>query len=110
MAELSSAAGTGPSSVGPVGVVGLGAMGSRMAHRLLDAGRFRLSLARKDADLTLAAAASAGQDLRLVLAARSWLAEAERRGAGEKDYTAMLATILGAGRQGEHRAGGGSRR
>ena len=82
---------------------------ARRRRASLEAGefpaRFRLSLARKDADLTLAAAASAGQDLRLVPAARSWLAEAERFGAGEKDYTAMLGTILGTGRQGEHHAG-----
>lgn len=56
--------------------------------------RFALSLARKDADLILEAAAATGADLRLVAAARSWLAEAESAGRGGADYSAMLARIL----------------
>lgn len=66
----------------------------------LDAGefatRFRLSHARKDADLLLAAAESAGSDVRLARATRSWLVDAEQSGWAEKDYTAILAQILGA--------------
>lgn len=57
--------------------------------------RFTLSLARKDVDLILEAAASTGVDLRLVAAARTWLAEAEDAGWGDRDYAAVLARILG---------------
>jgi 3-hydroxyisobutyrate dehydrogenase/2-hydroxy-3-oxopropionate reductase len=56
--------------------------------------RFALSLARKDADLVADAAADAGIDLRLATAARTWLADAERAGLGEADYSAVLAQIL----------------
>jgi 3-hydroxyisobutyrate dehydrogenase/2-hydroxy-3-oxopropionate reductase len=54
--------------------------------------RFALGLARKDADLIQAAAS--GVDLRLVEAARSWLADAERAGLQGRDYTAVLGHIL----------------
>ena len=57
--------------------------------------RFALSLARKDADLVADAAASAGVDLRLATAARTWLADAEDNGRGGDDYAAVLAQILG---------------
>ena len=53
--------------------------------------RFPLSLAHKDAELVVAAAA----DLRLAQAARSWLADADRASWGERDYSALLAWILG---------------
>ncbi len=56
--------------------------------------RFALSLARKDAELIVEAAADARVDLRLVPAARSWLAEAEAAGLGGADYSAVLAQIL----------------
>jgi 3-hydroxyisobutyrate dehydrogenase-like beta-hydroxyacid dehydrogenase len=56
--------------------------------------RFSLSLARKDADLIAEAAAAAGVDLRLAAAARTWLAEAEDAGWGDRDYSAVLARIL----------------
>jgi HAD superfamily hydrolase (TIGR01450 family) len=56
--------------------------------------RFRLTLAGKDARLIADAAAGAGVDLRLVTAAGTWLAEAEQAGLGDRDYTAMLKTIL----------------
>jgi len=49
--------------------------------------RFPLRLARKDADLL----AETGLDLRLTMAAGSWLAEA---GDGEQDYSAVLERIL----------------
>src|SRR6266508_3566766 len=53
--------------------------------------RFKLSLARKDAELVLAAAKEAGVDLRL---ARTWFAEAEESGLGALDYSAVLARLL----------------
>jgi 3-hydroxyisobutyrate dehydrogenase-like beta-hydroxyacid dehydrogenase len=56
--------------------------------------RFALYLARKDAELVVAAAREAGVDLRLTEAARSWLAEAEEAGLGDRDYSAVLARIL----------------
>jgi len=56
--------------------------------------RFSLSLARKDADLILAAAATAGADLRLARAALTWLEEAEGAGLGDLDYSAVLAHML----------------
>ena len=49
--------------------------------------RFPLRLARKDADLV----AELGLDLRLLEAARSWLAEA---GDGDRDYSAVLERIV----------------
>jgi 3-hydroxyisobutyrate dehydrogenase-like beta-hydroxyacid dehydrogenase len=57
--------------------------------------RFALSLARKDGDLILEAAASSGLDLRVTEAARTWLADAEAAGLGDEDYSAVLAQILG---------------
>ncbi|HLB17905.1 MAG TPA: NAD(P)-dependent oxidoreductase [Gaiellaceae bacterium] len=54
--------------------------------------RFALSLAKKDADLVLEAAPNA--DLRLMRAAQTWLADAERDGRGDQDYSAVLAVIL----------------
>jgi 3-hydroxyisobutyrate dehydrogenase-like beta-hydroxyacid dehydrogenase len=55
--------------------------------------RFELSLARKDGDLIRAAADEAGVDVRLAEAARSWFADAEAAGWGERDYSAVLAYI-----------------
>jgi len=57
--------------------------------------RFALSLARKDADLIAAAAAAAGVDMRVAAAARAWLVDAELAGAGELDYSVMIARVLG---------------
>ena len=57
--------------------------------------RFSLSLARKDADLILDAAAQRELDLRLATAAREWLADTERSGRGMDDYSAVLAEIVG---------------
>jgi 3-hydroxyisobutyrate dehydrogenase-like beta-hydroxyacid dehydrogenase len=56
--------------------------------------RFRLSLARKDVDLIIEAASAAGVDVRLTRAARTWLAEAEDAGWGDRDYSAVLAGIM----------------
>jgi 3-hydroxyisobutyrate dehydrogenase-like beta-hydroxyacid dehydrogenase len=58
--------------------------------------RFSLSLARKDADLIANAAVTAGVDLRLVAAARSWVADAHDAGWGDRDYAELLARILAA--------------
>jgi 3-hydroxyisobutyrate dehydrogenase len=64
----------------------------------IDAGlfpkRFALSLARKDADLIVSAGTARGLDLGVAHAVWSWLARAEQRGAGDSDYTAVLAEIL----------------
>jgi 3-hydroxyisobutyrate dehydrogenase-like beta-hydroxyacid dehydrogenase len=57
--------------------------------------RFSLFLARKDAELIAGAAASAGVRLRLLDAARSWIAEADEAGWGDRDYAAVLDRILG---------------
>jgi 3-hydroxyisobutyrate dehydrogenase/2-hydroxy-3-oxopropionate reductase len=57
--------------------------------------RFALYLARKDAELVVAAGREAGVDLRLTEAARAWLADAEEAGLGDRDYSAVLARILG---------------
>ena len=57
--------------------------------------RFSLSLARKDAELVLAAAGAEGADLRLAKAALSWLEDAEGAGLGDQDYSAVLAHMLG---------------
>jgi 3-hydroxyisobutyrate dehydrogenase-like beta-hydroxyacid dehydrogenase len=56
--------------------------------------RFSLGLATKDADLVAEAAARAGVDLRLAEAARSWLADAERAGLADRDYSVVLEHIL----------------
>ena len=56
--------------------------------------RFSLALARKDGDVILEAAAASGTDLRVAAAARSWFADAEAGGYGERDYSAVLAWIL----------------
>jgi 3-hydroxyisobutyrate dehydrogenase/2-hydroxy-3-oxopropionate reductase len=56
--------------------------------------RFALALALKDATLIADAAEAAGVDLRVAPAAREWVEEAERRGWGERDYSAVIAHIL----------------
>jgi 3-hydroxyisobutyrate dehydrogenase-like beta-hydroxyacid dehydrogenase len=57
--------------------------------------RFSLALARKDAELIGDAAVAAGIDLRLLAATRTWLSEAEAAGWGDRDYSAVLAWMLG---------------
>jgi 3-hydroxyisobutyrate dehydrogenase-like beta-hydroxyacid dehydrogenase len=57
--------------------------------------RFSLALAAKDAQLIAETAAAGGIDLRVLEAARTWLAEARNAGWGDKDYSAVLAYILG---------------
>ena len=55
--------------------------------------RFPLSLGRKDAELIVEAAAAGGAELRVLDAARSWLADAEAAGWGDRDYASVLAYI-----------------
>ena len=62
--------------------------------------RFPLALARKDAELIDEAAAAAGIELRVINAARTWLADSEEAGWGSRDYTALLATIVASGNSG----------
>jgi 3-hydroxyisobutyrate dehydrogenase-like beta-hydroxyacid dehydrogenase/ADP-ribose pyrophosphatase YjhB (NUDIX family) len=57
--------------------------------------RFRLGLARKDAALAAGAAAAASRRLPVAEAVRDWLADADARGLGGADYTALLAHVAG---------------
>jgi 3-hydroxyisobutyrate dehydrogenase-like beta-hydroxyacid dehydrogenase len=59
--------------------------------------RFPLSLGRKDAELIVQSAAAGGVELRVLDAARSWLADAEAAGWGDRDYASVLAFIQEAG-------------
>lgn len=54
---------------------------------------FKLSLARKDLELVRDEAERAGVDLRIAPGALAWLAQAEREGHGEEDYSAAVETI-----------------
>jgi 3-hydroxyisobutyrate dehydrogenase-like beta-hydroxyacid dehydrogenase len=56
---------------------------------------FKLSLALKDMWLVTEAAIAAGRDLKLAEASRAWLDEAAEAGAGDLDFSAVVATILG---------------
>lgn len=56
--------------------------------------RFRLALARKDAELIQEAAATAGVDARVLAAAATWFAEADDAGPGDRDYSTVLARII----------------
>lgn len=55
---------------------------------------FKLDLALKDMTLVTGAAARAGRELKVAVASRTWFEEAARAGAGELDYSAVVATIL----------------
>jgi HAD superfamily hydrolase (TIGR01450 family) len=57
--------------------------------------RFRLALARKDAELIEEAARAEGVDIRVTRAAGSWVADADGRGWGDRDYSSVLAHITG---------------
>lgn len=57
--------------------------------------RFALELALKDAALVTDAAESAGADLRLAQAARSWLEDAVAAGLGDADYSRVLEHVTG---------------
>jgi 3-hydroxyisobutyrate dehydrogenase-like beta-hydroxyacid dehydrogenase len=56
--------------------------------------RFKLALARKDAQLIEEAAVEVGLDLRVASAVSSWLTDAEASGHGLRDYSAVLAEIV----------------
>jgi 3-hydroxyisobutyrate dehydrogenase-like beta-hydroxyacid dehydrogenase len=56
--------------------------------------RFALALARKDSELIIEAAREAGVDVRVLEAARAWLADAEEAGFGDRDYSTVLAKII----------------
>jgi 3-hydroxyisobutyrate dehydrogenase/2-hydroxy-3-oxopropionate reductase len=55
--------------------------------------RFRLALARKDADLIQEAAQAAHADARVLGAAATWFADAEEAGLGDRDYSEILRLI-----------------
>jgi len=56
---------------------------------------FMLNLAEKDMGLVEAAAEHAGADLRAARAARTWFKDSIAASAGEDDYSAVIATIIG---------------
>jgi 3-hydroxyisobutyrate dehydrogenase-like beta-hydroxyacid dehydrogenase len=55
--------------------------------------RFRLALARKDAELIQEAAQAAHADARVLGAAATWFADAEEAGLGDRDYSEILRLI-----------------
>lgn len=55
---------------------------------------FKLELARKDLHLVADAAERRGRELKVAVAARDWFDRAADAGAGEEDYSAVVATIL----------------
>jgi 3-hydroxyisobutyrate dehydrogenase-like beta-hydroxyacid dehydrogenase len=57
---------------------------------------FKLRLALEDLRLVTQSPAQPHRELRLAAASRSWLEQAERAGADDLDYSAVVATILGA--------------
>ena len=57
--------------------------------------RFTLALARKDSELITDAARAAELDIRVLEAVRTWLADAADAGLGERDYSTVLARIVG---------------
>jgi 3-hydroxyisobutyrate dehydrogenase-like beta-hydroxyacid dehydrogenase len=57
--------------------------------------RFKLSLAAKDLRLVTDAAARVGRELPVANAASGWLEQAIEAGAGDLDYSAVVATIVG---------------
>ena len=59
--------------------------------------RFRLALARKDADLIQEAAEAAHADTRVLKAAATWFADAEEAGLGDEDYSTVLQRIIDRG-------------
>src|SRR5262249_631217 len=72
--------------------------------------RFALTLARKAARVRKEGGGGAGADRGLRAAVETWLADAERAGLGDRDYTAMLQTIVHGGLDGGQQPGLGARR
>jgi 3-hydroxyisobutyrate dehydrogenase-like beta-hydroxyacid dehydrogenase len=68
--------------------------------------RFSLALARKDADLIMEAGRAVGVDLPFGAVVHGLFADAVRAGLGDRDYSAVLAHILGSR---DHPAGSGLR-
>jgi 3-hydroxyisobutyrate dehydrogenase-like beta-hydroxyacid dehydrogenase len=72
---------------------------ARSKRRMIEAGiyppNFKLALARKDMGLVSEAAEGAGLRLRVAPASGDWLAEADRDGLGDLDYSALVAHIRG---------------
>lgn len=60
---------------------------------------FKLSLALKDLRLVNETAGRAGRHLQVAAASQGWLEEAAKAGAGDLDYSAVIATITGDDRQ-----------
>jgi glutamyl-tRNA reductase len=112
-------------STASVAVVGLGAMGSRIAGRLLATGRdvsvWNRTAAkmepliplgatavpspaeaarRGEVVLTMVSDARALHEVTVGSAVRSLLVEADGAGWGERDYSAIVARVLGSGRGG----------
>lgn len=56
---------------------------------------FALRLADKDLKLVNDTAVRDGRDLKVTRATLEWLEEASRRGAGDLDFSAVVATIAG---------------
>jgi 3-hydroxyisobutyrate dehydrogenase/2-hydroxy-3-oxopropionate reductase len=96
---LALAEGVGLSREAAFEVIGTTALGDQAKRRRASVEngeyptRFALSLARKDTDLIMEAGSEL--DLRVIEAARTWLADAEAAGLGAQDYSAVLARILG---------------
>jgi 3-hydroxyisobutyrate dehydrogenase-like beta-hydroxyacid dehydrogenase len=71
----------------------------RSKRRYIESGRyppnFKLALAAKDGSLVQRAAEAAGLKLRVAGAAAAWMAEADRSGLGDLDYSAVIAQIRG---------------
>ena len=59
--------------------------------------RFRLALARKDAELIQESAEAAHADTRVLAAAATWFADAEEAGLGDEDYSTVLQRIIDRG-------------
>jgi 3-hydroxyisobutyrate dehydrogenase/2-hydroxy-3-oxopropionate reductase len=59
--------------------------------------RFRLALARKDAELIQEAAEAAHADTRVLAAAATWFVDAEEAGLGVEDYSTVLRRIIDRG-------------
>jgi 3-hydroxyisobutyrate dehydrogenase-like beta-hydroxyacid dehydrogenase len=57
--------------------------------------RFTLALAKKDSELITDAARAADLDVRVLEAVRTWLADAAEAGLGERDYSTVIARIVG---------------
>jgi 3-hydroxyisobutyrate dehydrogenase len=71
--------------------------GKAMIERSLDDASFRLALARKDADLVLAACADVGLELPVIEAVAGRLRSAEEAGHGDKDMAAVFLAAAPAG-------------